>query len=228
MTRAFLWYMRSQDSPAGPLTAHICSPSSKAGGMGCIQGPEHHLPLLCSIRQGLLSRWPASVQVKQRDNFPLRLGVRARLQQEVAVMKCETDDLLHAAHNILVAHPVGYAHTLQQGLKQSHCKLQQSAGHKRAGRGPASLQQWQVIVFRHLDDLCDLTQRAEAEGLGSETEVSKQEPSEGRCRACSSSSRLSGGWRRRLCGSTTVNRCGFSARSAPLMTAALVPVAPEV
>ena len=43
-----------------------------------------------------------------------------------------------------------------------------------------------------------------------------------------SSSWLSGGCLCRLCGSTTVRSSGFSARSAPRMTAALVPVAPDV
>ena len=46
--------------------------------------------------------------------------------------------------------------------------------------------------------------------------------------ACSSSSWLSGGCLLLLCGSTTVRRSGFSALSAPRITAALVPVAPEV
>lgn len=39
---------------------------------------------------------------------------------------------------------------------------------------------------------------------------------------------VDGGRPRLTCGRTTVSRCGFSARSAPRMTAAFVPVAPEV
>ena len=97
------------------------------------------------------------------------------------------------------------------------------------GSGPAGLQQRQVIVLRHLDDLRYLRRRRRALRIGdvrcADQELCQQRP---RQRACSRSSRLSGGCRRLLCGSTTVSRCGFSARSAPLMTAALVPVAPEV
>ncbi len=45
---------------------------------------------------------------------------------------------------------------------------------------------------------------------------------------CASSSWLSGGCLDRLWGRTTVSRSGFSALRAPLITAAFVPVAPEV
>lgn len=45
---------------------------------------------------------------------------------------------------------------------------------------------------------------------------------------CCNSSWLSGGWSAKVWGRTTVRSSGFSARKAPLMTAALVPVAPEV
>eukprot|EP00982_Pelagococcus_subviridis_P000829 6880-Pelagococcus_subviridis.AAC.6 len=47
-------------------------------------------------------------------------------------------------------------------------------------------------------------------------------------RTFSRSSWLSSGCLLRDCGSSTVSRSGFSARSAPRITAAFVPVAPEV
>ena len=45
------------------------------------------------------------VQVEQCDNLPLLLGLVASLQQKAAVMEGEADDLLHSAHNVLVAQP---------------------------------------------------------------------------------------------------------------------------
>lgn len=47
-------------------------------------------------------------------------------------------------------------------------------------------------------------------------------------RTCASSSWLSAGWRLSDCGRMTVRWCGVLARSAPLITAALVPMEPLV
>lgn len=80
-------------------------------------------------------------------------------------MKCETDDLLHAAHDILVAHPVGVLICFSKASSTPIASCIRVLATERTGRGPASLQQWQVIILRHLDNLCHLTQRAEAEGL---------------------------------------------------------------
>lgn len=124
----------------------------------------------------------------------------------------------------------------------------------------ARLQQLQLIVLRHLNDVCDLGQWESREGEGG-PEREGQEGPRRRVRGvqgllagwplhstrfpCTvprpapappssppltlcSSSWLSAGCLLMLCGSTTVRRSGRSARSAPRMTAALVPVAPLV
>ena len=76
--------------------------------------------------------------------------------------------------------------------------------------------------------------RGRARSRAAPAEVGRRES--GRGEGCSaarwvtwpSRSRISRGWRFTVCGNMTVSRSGFSARSAPRIAAAWVPVAPEV
>ena len=76
--------------------------------------------------------------------------------------------------------------------------------------------------------------RGRARSRAAPAEVGRRES--GRGEGCSaarwvtwpSRSRISRGWRLTVCGNMTVSRSGFSARSAPRIAAAWVPVAPEV
>ncbi len=48
------------------------------------------------------------VKVKQRHNPTLILGIPARLQQRMTIMKRKTDQLLTTRHNFLIAESAGF------------------------------------------------------------------------------------------------------------------------
>ena len=145
---------------------------------------------------------------------------------------------------------------MQSGAVLSYCWriaaklwLERSEGAMRLSSLPAGLKQGQLVVDWHVDDILHLQGQFVPVKFPGPTSSGRSQDQPFTCArypwgvnlqsqgcshhqlcfcTCSRSSWLSGGCLLLLCGSTTVNRSGFSALRAPRITAALVPVAPEV
>ena len=61
---------------------------------------------------------PPSVEIEERHNLSLLLGLAAGLQQQAAVVEGEADHLLHPLHDVLVAQPA-----LSQTCHHGHCTV---------------------------------------------------------------------------------------------------------
>ncbi len=162
----------------------------------------------------------ASRHTAPRAFIPGRAAERARLldrfSQRLRVVEGEHDQLVSCDGYGAVQVPGAHA-------SQSQRTVRPLAHLWRAARSCTGARRRRAAI-----------RRGRARSRAAPAEVGRRES--GRGEGCSaarrvtwpSRSRISRGWRLTVCGNMTVSRSGFSARSAPRIAAAWVPVAPEV
>lgn len=162
----------------------------------------------------------ASRHTAPRAFIPGRAAERARLldrfSQRLRVVEGEHDQLVSCDGYGAVQVPGAHA-------SQSQRTARPLAHLWRAARSCTGARRRRAAI-----------RRGRARSRAAPVEVGRRES--GRGEGCSaarrvtwpSRSRISRGWRLTVCGNMTVSRSGFSARSAPRIAAAWVPVAPEV